>query len=240
MPRHYVLIDFENVHQIDVGMLNSNAVNLVVLAGAKQKKIDFDLVQGMLEHAAGLKLVRLKSSSKNAVDFALAFYLGQAVLEDSRARFHLVSKDKGYGPLVDHLKDRGFEVERVDSCHDLGFSWPGKERGPIARKSAKKAAKKAAKKSAKKAAKKVAAKKVVKKAGKKPAKPSSNKPVDVVKRRLENNPKSRPARRKSLCSKVGEIIGAPADGSQVEKVIGLAERAGWLSFNSDGVPKYQF
>ena len=109
----------------DVCHLISTA-NLIVLAGAKQKKIDFDLVQEMMEHASGLKLVRLKSSSKNAVDFALAFYLGQAVLEHSSASFHLVSKDKGYEPLVAHLKDRGFEVERVDGCDELSFSWAGK------------------------------------------------------------------------------------------------------------------
>jgi len=240
-PIHYVLIDFENVHKIDVGMLRSNAVNMIVLAGAKEKKIDFDLVQGMLENASSLRLVRLKSSSRNAVDFALAYYLGQAVLEHSGASFHLVSKDKGYDPLVAHLRDRGFDVQRAGDCEALSFSWVGK--GRVAKKTAKKGAKKTAKKVVKKVAKKAvkkAAKQLAKKrvvAGAKAL--TKHQAFERVYDNFQRSPGNLPARRKTLLSKIGQLIGHEAEGPVVAEVIRRLENASVLEFEGN-TPIYSF
>ena len=79
-----------------------------------------------MEHAASVQLVRLTSSGKNAVDFALAYYLGRAVLADPTAYFHLISKDKGYDPLIEHLRSRHVQVRRHDDFKTLTFAAPVK------------------------------------------------------------------------------------------------------------------
>lgn len=123
---NYVFVDFENVPEVDASMIGLKAVNFTLLLGASQKKLDAALVEKLMEHSASVQLVRLTSSSKNAVDFALAYYLGRAVLADSTASFHLVSKDKGYDPLIEHLRSRHVQVIRHDDFTTLTFSVPAK------------------------------------------------------------------------------------------------------------------
>ena len=166
---NHVFVDFENVHQVDLTLIGAKAVSFTLMVGAKQTKLDTDLVEMLMSHSSAVQLVKLKSSGKNALDFALAYYLGCAALADPTAYFHIISKDGGFDPLIEHLRARHIHVYRHVSCAELTFTWPGKKipvSEPIVVKTvAKKAVKKVA---AKKAAKKVA-KKVAKKASKKAA-----------------------------------------------------------------------
>jgi hypothetical protein len=82
------------------------------------------LVEKLMEHAASVQLVRLTSSGRNALDFALSYYLGRAVLADPTAYFHVVSGDKGYDPLIEHLRSRHIHARRHDDFTTLTFSGP--------------------------------------------------------------------------------------------------------------------
>jgi hypothetical protein len=103
-PMNHVFVDCENVHEVDAALIGTKAVSFTLLLGAKQTKLDAALVQKLLEHAATVELIRLTSSGKNALDFALSYYLGRKVLGDPTAYFHVVTKDKGYDPLIEHLR----------------------------------------------------------------------------------------------------------------------------------------
>ena len=85
-PMNHVLVDFENVHHIDPAIIGAKAVSLTILVGAKQTKLDAETVVKLFEHAASVQLIRLTASDKNAVDFALAYYLGRAVLTGGSGR----------------------------------------------------------------------------------------------------------------------------------------------------------
>lgn len=111
-PRNHVFVDFENVHHVDPAVFSLKHLSLTLLMGARQSSLDAELVTKMLEHAADVHLVRLTASGKNAVDFALAYYLGRAVLADPGAYFHVISKDTGYDPLIEHLQDRHVRIKR--------------------------------------------------------------------------------------------------------------------------------
>jgi hypothetical protein len=84
----------------------------------------------MMEHAASVQLVRLTSSGRNALDFALSYYLGRAVLADPTAYFHVVSGDKGFDPLIEHLRSRHVHAHRHDDFTTLTFSGPTKAPAP--------------------------------------------------------------------------------------------------------------
>ena len=63
-----------------------------------------------MRRAGSVEIFRLEKVGNNAVDFALAYYLGRKVAGDSSAYFHIVSKDAGFGPLVEHLKSRHVHI----------------------------------------------------------------------------------------------------------------------------------
>jgi hypothetical protein len=111
-PVKHVFVDYENMHELDLKLLGTEGVHLTLLLGPTQTKLDAALVEGLLEHAAAVQLVRLTSAGRNALDFALAYYLGRAVASDPAGRFLIVSKDKGYDPLVEHLRSRSLNVWR--------------------------------------------------------------------------------------------------------------------------------
>ena len=123
---NHVFVDFENVHHVDSSLLGTKAVSFTLLLGAKHTKLDVTLVEKMMEHAASVQLVRLTSSGRNALDFALSYYLGRAVLADPTAYFHIVSGDKGFDPLIEHLRSRHVHAQRHDNFTTLTFSGPVK------------------------------------------------------------------------------------------------------------------
>src|SRR6185295_49581 len=125
-PMNHVFVDFENVHYVDSSLIGTKAVSFTLLLGAKHTRLDVALVEKMMEHATSVQLVRLTSSGMNALDFALSYYLGRAVLADPTAYFHVVSKDKGFDPLIEHLRSRHVHARRHDDFTTLTFSGPTK------------------------------------------------------------------------------------------------------------------
>lgn len=121
-PINHVFVDFENVHQVDVSVIGAKAVSFTLLLGAKQTKLDARLVEKLMEHAASVQLIRLASSGKNALDFALAYYVGRTVSAHPAAHIHIVSKDTGFDPLVEHLRSRHIHAHRHVSFATLTFS----------------------------------------------------------------------------------------------------------------------
>ncbi len=125
-PLNHVFVDFENVHQVDVSVIGAKSVNFTLLLGAKQTKLDAGLVEKLMEHATSVQLIRLSSSGKNALDFTLAYYVGRTVSADPAAYIHIVSKDTGFDPLIEHLRSRHIHARRHDSFATLTFSGPPK------------------------------------------------------------------------------------------------------------------
>lgn len=124
-PVNYVFVDYENVPDVDLTMIGEKTVYLTLLLGVRQTKLNTELVERLMAHAASVQLVRLESPGKNALDFALTYYLGRAVQADPNAYFHLISKDTGFDPLIEHLKKRQFDVQRHDDSAALiaRLSW---------------------------------------------------------------------------------------------------------------------
>ncbi|MBC8126751.1 MAG: NYN domain-containing protein [Gloeobacteraceae cyanobacterium ES-bin-144] len=226
-------MDFENVHQVDLTLIGAKSVSFTLMVGAKQTKLDSDLVEKLMAHSSSVQLVKLKSSGKDALDFALAYYLGRAVLADPTAYFHIVSKDGGFDPLIDHLRARHIHVYRHASCAELTFTWPGKKAAvsdPILEKIVVK------KVAAKKAAKKTVAKKVAKKAVGKID--SEETWMERVLKDFKEHPKAQPKKRKALIAKIANLIKKKVDGPEVQGVIDRMAKVGKLSFDAEDVPKY--
>lgn len=119
---HHVFVDFENIQEVDASVVGTRSVNFTILLGAKQTRLDAGLVEKLMEHAASVQLIRLASSGRNALDLTLAYYLGRTVSAHPSASIHIISKDTGFDPLVEHLRSRHIQACRHDSFATLPFS----------------------------------------------------------------------------------------------------------------------
>jgi hypothetical protein len=123
MTRHFVLVDYENVQPKGLGALAAEHAEVRVFAGAAQHKIDLALAQALQPFGARAEYVQINGSGKNALDFHIAFHLGELSARHPDAQFTIVSKDTGFDPLVKHLNSRGIHCRRTAT---LGGGTPAK------------------------------------------------------------------------------------------------------------------
>lgn len=122
LPVNHVFVDLENVKSIDATVIGGKNLTLHLFLGPQNKKLDVEVVERLLENSQAVKLVRSPKSGKNALDFVLAYHLGQAVLADPKGYFHIVSKDTGFDALVDFLKSKHVKVKRHPDWSGLHFT----------------------------------------------------------------------------------------------------------------------
>jgi hypothetical protein len=118
-PVNHVLVDYENVKRVEPAVLGRKNYIVHLFLGPTNKKLEVEVVERLLEHSQTVKLIRSPKPGKNALDFVMAYHLGQAVLTDPTAYFHLVSKDEGFDSLVDLLKARNVKVKRHSGWESL-------------------------------------------------------------------------------------------------------------------------
>lgn len=106
MKTNYVLIDYENVQPEAMTALNEEHFKVIVFVGANQTKVSFEVASALQQMGARAEYVRISGNGSNALDFHIAFYIGQLAAQEPEAYFHIVSKDTGFDPLIQHLKAR--------------------------------------------------------------------------------------------------------------------------------------
>ncbi len=118
---HFVFVDFENVPAVDLGLVEGKAVQVTLLLGKHQKKLEVPLVREIMRLGAQVQLIEVGASGPNALDLTLAYYLGQAVQRSPGAQFCIVSKDKDFEPMIGHLHSKNVRVARYESFAVLPF-----------------------------------------------------------------------------------------------------------------------
>ncbi len=103
---NYVLIDYESVQPEALSVLHGDHFRLIVFVGATQAKVSFETAAALQRMGSRADYVKIAGSGPNALDFHIAFYIGQLALQEGSPYFHIISKDTGFDPLIRHLKDR--------------------------------------------------------------------------------------------------------------------------------------
>lgn len=119
MRTNHVLIDFENVHVKSLELLKGEHFRVMVFLGPKNTKLPVDLVLAMQTFGTRGEYVLLESPGANALDFHVAFHLGRLAAEDPDGFFHIISKDTGFDPLIQHLKARKVFSARSPSIEEM-------------------------------------------------------------------------------------------------------------------------
>jgi PIN domain len=116
---NYILIDYENVQVESLALLKGEHFRVEVFLGPKDLKLHRDLVFAMQAFGDRGKYIVLEAHGPNALDFHIAYYLGVIAAADSTGFFHIISKDKGFDPLIQHLKGKGVAAARSVSIEAM-------------------------------------------------------------------------------------------------------------------------
>ncbi len=113
MRTNYVLVDFENVQPELLDALDHDYFKLMIFVGATQIKLSFDIAAAVQKLGERAKYIKISGNGPNALDFHIAYYIGLLANSDPTAYFHVISKDKGFDPLIQHLKSQNIFAKRT-------------------------------------------------------------------------------------------------------------------------------
>ena len=106
MRTNFVLIDSENVKPEFIEKLKHEHFRVVVFVGANVKRISFLIVNAVQSLGSNGSYVQISSNGPSALDFHIAYYIGKFAAAHPDAYFHIISEDKGFDPLIKHLRDQ--------------------------------------------------------------------------------------------------------------------------------------
>lgn len=119
MRTNIVLIDAENVQPDSIDRLKQDHFKLIIFIGSNQKRLDISVVKAVQALGSNGEYVQISGSGQNALDFHIAYYIGKYAVEVPDAYFHIISNDKGFDPLIKHLKEHNIFCSRSATVKDI-------------------------------------------------------------------------------------------------------------------------
>ncbi len=118
LSQKLLLVDWENVQVLDFGLLGED-LQVIVFVGASQKSVPMEVVASAQPLGSRVDWRRVDGNGNNALDFYIACELGRIVERTPSARCIVLSKDKGFDPLLRHLNKNGLKCRRINSLLEL-------------------------------------------------------------------------------------------------------------------------
>jgi len=94
-------------------------MRVIVVVGAGQKSAPLQFALAMHRMGSRATCVKLSGNGANALDFHIAFYPGVLAVRDPEAHLHIISKDTGYDPLIQHLRAKNIKAHRFVDILDI-------------------------------------------------------------------------------------------------------------------------
>ena len=118
MNRTILLIDYENVQQIDLFRLD-DSFQIIIFVGGSQKSVPIELVTNAQKLGSRIEWEKVEGNGRNALDFFIACHLGRVFERSPQLNCVVLSKDKGFDPLLRHLSKNGLKCKRINSLMEL-------------------------------------------------------------------------------------------------------------------------
>ena len=113
-----LLVDFENVQQVELAKLD-DSYRVIIFVGADQKNVPFDLVTKAQRLGSRVEWQKITGMGSNALDFFIAFQLGRVFDKMPRPECLVLSRDKGFDPLIRFLNANGMKSRRINNLAEL-------------------------------------------------------------------------------------------------------------------------
>lgn len=113
-----LLVDYENVQQVDLTRLD-DGFHIIIFVGASQKNIPLELVTAAQKLGGRVEWRKIAGDGRNALDFFIAWHLGRVYEQNPRPECIVLSRDKGFEPLLRHLNAVGMKCRRVENLGEL-------------------------------------------------------------------------------------------------------------------------
>ena len=114
-----LLIDYENIHSIDLSVIDPARFIIKIFIGQSQNKIPFNLVQTAQRFGNNLEWIKIDGMGKNALDFHIAYFLGIYSTEGQKTEYVVLSKDQGFDPLIRFINKKKISCRRINSILEL-------------------------------------------------------------------------------------------------------------------------
>ncbi|MEO8383624.1 MAG: PIN domain-containing protein [Betaproteobacteria bacterium] len=118
MAKCLLLVDLENVHKIDLSLLDEH-YSAIVYVGAKQNPPKAANKNSTAHRFRRVEFVKIEGGGKNALDFHIACQLGRTFETARETECFVLSKDKGFDPLLAQLNKDGLKCRRVSTMEEL-------------------------------------------------------------------------------------------------------------------------
>ncbi len=106
-------IDFENTQQIPE-LNNAKEDKVILFLGIHHNTLKTDFVK-MLLRLPEVEIIQINRQGKNCLDFHICFYIGVTHKQENVfTDFVIVSNDKGFDPLVEHLNQINRNCRRIE------------------------------------------------------------------------------------------------------------------------------
>ena len=122
-----LLIDFENVQKIDLEYLERKDCKVSIFIGSSQNKLPFDLVRSAQKLGTKVEWIKIDGTGSNALDFHIAYYLGTQVSKNPGNEFLILSKDKGFDPLVRYVVKQKVICKRITNVAEIDSAKQSRE-----------------------------------------------------------------------------------------------------------------
>jgi hypothetical protein len=118
MTKKLLLIDLENKHKVDLSPLDES-FKVIIFVGANQNPPKASKKPATAHRFSRVDFLKISGTSKNALDFHIAFQLGRTFQTAPDTQCFVLSGDKGFDPLLNHLNSLGMSCRRIESIDEL-------------------------------------------------------------------------------------------------------------------------
>lgn len=118
MNNKLLLVDFENVPLPDLGNIGADS-HVIIFVGASQKNVPINLVVNLQKLGDRVEWQRVDGNGSNALDFHIACHLGRVIEKSPDLYCIVLSKDKGFDPLIRSLNKSGLKCKRINCLTEL-------------------------------------------------------------------------------------------------------------------------
>ncbi|ELK4793143.1 hypothetical protein IPC426_19070 [Pseudomonas aeruginosa] len=113
-----ILVDYENIGKIDLSVLDGS-YRAIIFVGAKQNTPKASRTPSTAHRFSRVDFQKIEGVGKNALDFHIAFQLGRIFETAPETQCVVLSKDKGFDPLLAYLNKNGLACQRIEGLDEL-------------------------------------------------------------------------------------------------------------------------